>query len=35
VPTISFNALAILGPFFVAPKRSINGLSPCFFKSIP
>jgi hypothetical protein len=35
VPTISFNGLAILTPFFVAPKRSISGLSSCFFKAIP
>jgi hypothetical protein len=35
VPTIFFNRLAILDPFFVAPKRSINGLSSCFFKSLP
>jgi len=34
VPTISFNWLAILSPFSVAPKRSISGLSVCFFKSI-
>jgi hypothetical protein len=35
VPTISFNRLAILGPFSVAPKRSISGLSSCFFEFIP
>ena len=32
VPTISFNGLAILAPFFVAPKRSISGLSSWFFE---
>jgi len=26
VPTIFLSGLAILGPFSVAPKRSINGL---------
>jgi len=31
VPT-SFNGLAILGPFFVAPKRSISRISAYFFK---
>ena len=32
MPTISFNALASLGPFSVAPKRSISGLSSWFFE---
>jgi hypothetical protein len=35
VPTVFLNGLAILGPFLVAPKHSISGLSSCFFKSIP
>jgi len=35
VPTIFLNRLAMLGVFFVAPKRSISGLSSCFFKAIP